>query len=115
MFLFVVFTESWPGNRVSTARRYLHPLQEADVPALPARRTQKEVYDTMEDVNCAPHIQPVFDYLRSTWLESDLWTVEYWSVFGQTHSTNNDLEEVAPPIYRLLDILFWEAKDVDIQ
>ena len=61
------------------------------LPYLPAEHVE-EVFDAMEDVNCAPHIQPVFDYMRSTWLESDLWTVECWSVFGQTHRTNNDLE-----------------------
>ena len=49
----------------------------------------KTIYKNDEYLKC---IQSVFDYMRSTWLESDLWTVECWSVFGQTHRTNNNLE-----------------------
>ncbi|XP_060607516.1 uncharacterized protein LOC132759716 [Ruditapes philippinarum] len=61
------------------------------LPFLPAEHII-EVFDKMEDFNTSEHLEPLFQYLRRTWFESSTWTVENWSVFGQSVRTNNDCE-----------------------
>jgi hypothetical protein len=65
-------------------------------------------------------------YIRTTWLESNVWSVDDLSVFGLTIRTNNDVEgwhrrlnERASrghlQLYLMIQLLYDEASYVDIQ
>ena len=40
----------------------------------------------------SPALQPLVEYVRNTWIESDVWSHSTWSIFGQPVRTNNDVE-----------------------
>ncbi|XP_052229578.1 uncharacterized protein LOC127843804 [Dreissena polymorpha] len=63
---------------------------------------------------------PLMEYVRRTWLESDVWPVHSWSVYGRSVRTNNDVEgwhrrlnhkanDSCPPFYLLAKFLNDEA------
>ncbi len=67
-----------------------------------------------------------FVYVETTWMESDIWPIESWSVFGRSVRTNNDVEgwhaglnrrakKGNLPFYLLLDLLYREARVIRIQ
>ena len=62
----------------------------------------------------------LFEYVRTTWLESSVWSVEDWSVYNRRVRTNNDTEgwhrrlnsraNENVPLYLLIDLLYEEAR-----
>lgn len=60
------------------------------LPFLPSEHIA-EVFDSLSDV--APdHYDGLMTYMRRTWIESDMWPVQCWSVYNQSVRTNNDVE-----------------------
>ena len=66
------------------------------------------------------------DYVNDMWINSDIWSVECWSVFGRSILTNNDVEgwhnrlnrrakKGNLPFYLLLSLLYIEACDIPTQ
>ncbi|KAH3748401.1 hypothetical protein DPMN_182846 [Dreissena polymorpha] len=49
------------------------------------------VFVTLVDL-ASEHVMPLMEYVRRTWLESDVWPVHSWSVYGRSVRTNNDVE-----------------------
>lgn len=90
------------------------------LPFLPAEHIEASV-QALEDLNTADNLQPVFHYINRTWINSSLWLVDAWSVYGQSVHTN-DVEgghrrlnihaRAGPPFYTLLTLLNNKAKDV---
>ncbi|KAI8487933.1 hypothetical protein Bbelb_343810 [Branchiostoma belcheri] len=65
-------------------------------------------------------------YVRSTWIESSVWSPRRWSVYRQSVRTNNDVEgwhtrlnlkakKSALPLYLLIDLLHGEGRLVRVQ
>ena len=63
------------------------------------------VFDTLVDL-ASEHVMPLMEYVRRTWLESDVWPVHSWSVYGRSVRTNNDVEGKYTFIISLLMIKF---------
>ena len=70
-------------------------------------------------------VKPVVKYVGKYWINSDLWSPEDWTVFGQAIRTNNDCEgwhrringkcgKSSVPFYLLVPLLHREAKLVSI-
>ena len=68
----------------------------------------------------------VFEYIRDTWMASDIWSINSWSVFLQPIRTNNDIEGWHRRLnhraqggklafYVLLPLLLKEAKLISFQ
>ena len=66
------------------------------------------------------------DYVNDTWIDSDIWSVECWSLFGRSVRTNNDVEGCHNRLNRrakkgnlpfclLLSLLYTEACDIPTQ
>ena len=66
------------------------------------------------------------DYVDTTWIESSIWTVQCWSVYGRSIRTNNDVEgwhnrlnrrakKGNLPFYMLLSLLYSEACVIPMQ
>lgn len=74
--------------------------------------------------NATPPLQPLVDYIRTTWIENPTWPVTSWSIFGLVVRTNNDVEGWHNRInargtnlnfYRLVELLHREARIVTLQ
>ncbi|KAK2152678.1 hypothetical protein LSH36_321g00041 [Paralvinella palmiformis] len=73
-----------------------------------------------------PAINNLFEYMRNTWVVSQLFPPHGWSVFGHSLRTNNDCEgwhyrlnhrgkRAKLPFYLLVHLLHKEARIVNIQ
>ncbi|KAH3771450.1 uncharacterized protein LOC127844398 isoform X1 [Dreissena polymorpha] len=92
------------------------------LPLLPAEHI-RPTFDMMSGLNTAPHINPLLEYMSNTWINSTVWPVESWSVYGQTVRTNNDVEGwhrrlnrrtgCAPPLYTLIRTIHEEVMKVE--
>ena len=71
-------------------------------------------------------LEPLFDYIRSTWSGEGRWTPACWSVFNLQVRTNNDAEGLhnlwnrngrssKPPFYQVTDFLYPEAEKIALQ
>ncbi|KAH3875909.1 hypothetical protein DPMN_039191 [Dreissena polymorpha] len=92
------------------------------LPLLPAENI-RPTFDMMSGLNTAPHITPLLEYMSNTWINSTVWPVESWSVYGQTVRTNNDVEGwhrrlnrrtgCAPSLYTLIRTIHEEEMEVE--
>ena len=93
------------------------------LPFLPAEHITA-MFGTLAD-NATPPLQPLVDYIRTTWIDNPTWPVASWSIFGLAVRTNNDVEGWHNRInsrgsnninfYRLVELLHREAKLVTLQ
>ena len=60
------------------------------LPFLPAEHI-REVFESLSDV--APdHYDRLLHYVRTTWIDTEIWPVQCWSVYNMSVRTNNDVE-----------------------
>ena len=94
------------------------------LPFIPADHI-RPVFEKLQERATTAKLQELTDYIEQTWLESNMWTPETWSVFGQSVRTNNDVEgwhhrlnakakKSNLPFYSLLQLLHDEAKIINI-
>ena len=68
-------------------------------------------------------LQTVMTYVNDTWLQSTVWSIASWSVYGRSIRTNNDVEgwhhrlnrkakKGNLPFYLLIKLLYKETKAV---
>lgn len=72
-----------------------------------------------------PKIQELIAYIRSTWIDGNMWSPNTWSVFNMSVRTNNDVEgwhrrlntrgRANEHLYKLIDLLHTEASLVPVQ
>ena len=87
-----------------------------------------EIGDAIEFIQSeAPDsLEPLFDYIRSTWSDEARWTPACWSVYNLQVRTNNDAEGLHNlwnrngrssklPFYQLIDFLCTEAEKIALQ
>lgn len=94
------------------------------LPFLPHEHIQ-QTFQTMKDFNSAEALNPLLAYVEKHWLQSPFWTIREWCMYGQPVRTNNDVEGwhrrlngktgASPPFYVLLDLLYKEGNEVNIQ
>ena len=90
------------------------------LPFLP-HETIKEMFEKLAESATTPVLQQLVMYIRTTWIENELWSPCSWSVFMLSVRTNNDVEgwhhglhrrangRCALPLYVLLNFLHEEA------
>ncbi|XP_060561171.1 uncharacterized protein LOC132720942 [Ruditapes philippinarum] len=61
------------------------------LPLLPHEDIEK-TFDKLQSQNTDETLGQYFEYIKSTWINSDIWSPENWSVFGCSIRTNNDVE-----------------------
>eukprot|EP00794_Sanderia_malayensis_P021298 gene21298-biopygen16333 len=69
-------------------RKYLGKLMA--LPFLPKEQIP-EAYEKLAE-KATHDLVPLVDYIRTTWIESNVWQPASWSIFGQSVRTNNDVE-----------------------
>ena len=86
----------------------------------------KPAFDLLAADVTEPLVLDLLGYIRKTWLESSVWSVEDLSVFNQTIRTNNDVEawhrrlnsrarRGSLPLYLLIRLLHEESSYVTVQ
>lgn len=86
----------------------------------------RPAFDVLKDKSNTDATYAYFAYIERTWLTSDVWTVDNWSVYGRSIRTHNDCEgwhnrlnrtarKGNLPFYLLTTLLFQEARDVQLQ
>ena len=90
------------------------------LPFLP-HETIKEMFEKLAESATTPVLQQLVMYIRTTWIENELWSPCSWSVFMLSVRTNKDVEgwhhalhrrangRCALPLYVLLNFLHEEA------
>lgn len=94
------------------------------LPFLPASHI-KDIFIALRDLNSADHLEPLLDYIEQRWIDSTIWPIADWCIYGQSVRTNNDVEGwhrrlntragISPPFYNLVKLLHLEAGSVDNQ
>ena len=95
------------------------------LPLLPAEDIP-EAFKQLKKKSATEMTNNYFDYVEQTWMNSSIWTIESWSVYGRSIRTNNDTEEYHNklnqraqkgnlPFYLLIQLLYKEANDVRLQ
>lgn len=87
-----------------------------------------DAFQKIKDKNDANdgRLDTFLQYVEATWMRSELWPVEAWSVHGRSIRTNNDVEgwharfnrrarKGNLPFYLLVELLFREARYIPIQ
>lgn len=97
------------------------------LPLLP-HQDIRQAFSKIEEKNDSndPRLDGILQYVRTTWVDSEVWPVTSWSVFGRSIRTNNDVEgwharlnrrakKGSLSFYLLIDLLIREAKDIPTQ
>ena len=118
---------SVPYKTDDATRKFCRKLMA--LPFLPAQHIQP-VFTRIRDAVTAQDVDQRFtdltEYVHLTWINSNVWPPENWTVFGLAIRTNNDLEGYhrglnhrangnGLGLYKLLYLLEQEAKHVDLQ
>lgn len=96
------------------------------LPMLPAGHLIPMFNEMRLDISTDSGIEPLLDYINSTWLCNSTWSVNDLSVFRRTIRTNNDVEgwhrrlnsrarHHGLPLYLLLSLLHEEASRITLQ
>jgi len=96
--------------------------------ALPLLPTEDipEAFKKLKKKSATEMTNNYFDYVEQTWMNSSIWRIEAWSVYGRSTRTNNDIEGYHNkfnqraqtenlPFHLLIQLLYIEAKDVRLQ
>ena len=62
------------------------------LPLLPAAVISDTFSRLCDEVTTNPILTQLSSYVQRTWMESSVWPVEAWNVYGQSVRTNNDCE-----------------------
>ncbi len=101
--------------------------QLLQLPYLPAADVE-DAFDTLEEKAgelSDVRVMDVFDYVRSTWMSSNMWPIDTWCQYYRAVRTNNDLEGWHRrfhtrtgdnlPLYLLIQSLHQEASLLTVQ
>ena len=61
------------------------------LPFIPAEHIHP-MFQLLQERAATEPLQEITDYIQLTWIESTVWSLESWNVFGQSVRTNNDME-----------------------
>ena len=95
------------------------------LPYLPHEHIPEMYTRLRQDVESA-ELESLMDYVNNTWMESEMWPPQTWSIFGQSVRTNNDVEgwhyrlnrkakKGSLNFYLLVELLHNEAEMITIQ
>ena len=97
------------------------------LPLLPAEDIPDAFVELKRKVNADADAMVTFlEYVEATWIESEIWPVSSWSVYGRSIRTNNDVEgwhhrlnrrakKGNLPFYLLIVLLYSKANDLPTQ
>ena len=95
------------------------------LPFLPADHIL-DTFTLLQQKAVGEQLQSVMQYVNDTWMQSTVWPISSWSVFGRSVRTNNDTEgwhhhlnhkarKVNLPFYVLLKLLTRQALAIPLQ
>ena len=95
------------------------------LPFLPADHIPV-AFSTLKEKATTQQLQSVMDYIQGTWLNSTVWPVTSWSVFGRSIRTNNDIEgwhnrvntqaqKSNLQFYLMVELMYKEAAKIPLQ
>ena len=95
------------------------------LPYLPAEYIEP-VFTALQAKATTVPLQQLTQYISNTWIDSTIWPIPSWSVFGRYTRTNNDAEgwhyqmnakaeKGQLSFYMLITLLFEESKSVNVQ
>ena len=104
--------------------RYLKKV--LSLPYVRAEHIEELFFEFYRKADGCQSLLNLLDYIRSTWIYSDIWPPRSWCVFARSIRTNNDMEDWhhhinlktrrgQPNFYLLLKLLHDDAKLVTIQ
>ena len=107
----------------NATHKYIKKLMS--LPYLPAAYIQP-IFNKLQQKAATPSLLELTSYIETTWLNSTVWSMRSWSVFGHHTRTNNDVEgwhhclnkkarKGQLPFYILIPSQHEEAKKVSIQ
>lgn len=84
------------------------------------------MFQRLEEKASTPALRDLVAYIKTTWIESSLWSPEAWCVFMKSIRTNNDVEgwhfwlnrhaaKASLPMHLLIYLLHEEAHLMTIQ
>ena len=95
------------------------------LPYLPAEHINA-VFTALQRKATTPPLQQLTNYISTTWINSSVWPIPSWSVFGRYTQTNNDVEgwhfrmnakakKGQLSFYMLIQLLYEESQSVNVQ
>ena len=111
-------------NKKDAVYTYLRRVMA--LPFLPPEHIP-DTFNRLKEKATNQDIQDVLNYVYRTWINNNVFNVEYWSVFMTSIRTNNDVEgwyyrinyrmaaRGPVPLYSLLTELYSEAADIPLQ
>lgn len=63
------------------------------LPFLPSHEIP-EVFNGLKDQAVTRSLRHIVDYMQRQWIESTIFPIKDWSIFGQPIRTNNDIEGI---------------------
>ena len=62
------------------------------LPLLPCEHIRACFEHLQSEVDYQPAMADLVEYVKETWIDSSVWPISSWSVFGKSIRTNNDVQ-----------------------